>query len=112
MEHASWAEFEAWSEAEAPSADAKVQDDPPKTWLISTTGSTPPWKVELKRGDRLVFGKETAGLPGSLLASAPEFVLTLPMAPRERSLNLATAVCAVVYEGIRQCQARGEDLDW
>lgn len=30
------------------------------------------------------------------------------MVPGERSLNLATAVCAAVYEGIRQCIARGE----
>jgi tRNA(Leu) C34 or U34 (ribose-2'-O)-methylase TrmL len=30
------------------------------------------------------------------------------MVPGERSLNLATAVCAAVYEGIRQCIARGD----
>jgi hypothetical protein len=30
------------------------------------------------------------------------------MIPDERSLNLATAVCAAVYEGVRQCVARGE----
>jgi tRNA(Leu) C34 or U34 (ribose-2'-O)-methylase TrmL len=35
-------------------------------------------------------------------------LLTIPMVPGERSLNLATAVCAVVCEGVRQCVARGE----
>ena len=30
------------------------------------------------------------------------------MMPAERSLNLATAVCAVAYEGVRQLIARNE----
>ena len=32
--------------------------------------------------------------------------LTLPMVadPRARSLNLATAICAAIYEGLRQCE--------
>ena len=38
-------------------------------------------------------------------------LLTLPMVddPRARSLNLATAVCAAVYEGLRQFAAAGAD---
>ncbi len=64
-------------------------------------------------GDHLLFGKESAGLPDDILAMHGEWALRLPMAAGERSLNLATAVCAVVYEGIRQLLRGGhvaEDL--
>jgi tRNA (cytidine/uridine-2'-O-)-methyltransferase len=60
------------------------------------------WDVELRRGDHMVFGKETAGLPGELLERYKERLVTLPMVEGERSLNVATAVCAAVYEGMRQ----------
>jgi hypothetical protein len=30
------------------------------------------------------------------------------MIPTERSLNLATAACTVLYEALRQCRDRGE----
>jgi len=59
-------------------------------------------------GDALVFGAETAGLPNALLEAHPERVLRLPMVRGERSLNLATVVCAVVYEGLRQALVRGD----
>ena len=58
-------------------------------------------------GDHLVFGKETAGLPSRLLEEYADRLVTLPMAPGERSLNLATAVCAGVYEGLRQLTVAG-----
>ena len=81
---------------------------PPRLWLFTTKSRRSLFDVELHRGDALVFGKETAGLPDSLLAEYPHSLVTLPMAPDERSLNLATAVCAAVYEGIRQLISRHE----
>lgn len=77
-------------------------------WVFSTRGARPVFEAGLRPGDTLVFGKETAGLPPDLLARWPGRVLTLPMVEGERSLNLAAAVCAAVYEGVRQCVARGE----
>jgi len=77
-------------------------------WYFTTKSSRPLWSADLRPGDHLVFGKETAGLPDDLLRAHPDRLLTLPMAPGERSLNLATAVCAAVYEGLRQCVARGD----
>jgi tRNA (cytidine/uridine-2'-O-)-methyltransferase len=50
----------------------------------------------------LVFGKETAGLPVSLLARYPERCIRIPMRVAARSLNLANAVAIVVYEALRQ----------
>jgi tRNA (cytidine/uridine-2'-O-)-methyltransferase len=81
---------------------------PAQSWFLTTKGSRTLFDVELHRGDHLVFGRETRGLPASLLAQHPDRAIALPMASGERSLNLATAVCAVVYEGIRQLLARRE----
>lgn len=81
---------------------------PARIWLTSGKSGRPVWEADLRPGDALVFGKETAGLPDSLLDDHKDRVLILPMVPGERGLNVATAVCAIVYEGIRQCIARGD----
>lgn len=81
---------------------------PASSWFFTTKASRPVWDATIRPGDHLVFGKETAGLQDSILQEHPDRLLTLPMVPGERSLNLATAVCAAVYEGIRQMHGRGE----
>ena len=96
-EHPSW---EAYRTA-APAEKGRM-------WFTSGHGGVALWKADLRAGDHLVFGKETRGLPDEMLAAHPGRVIHLPMVPGERGLNVATAVCAVVYEGIRQCVARGE----
>lgn len=78
-----------------------------RLWMFSTKTPRPVWDVALRAGDTLIFGKETAGLPDSLLAEYSDRLVTLPMVAGERSLNLATAVCAAVYEGLRQLAAAG-----
>ena len=53
--------------------------------------------------DCLVFGRETRGLPESLLRSNWERCLRIPMPnPRIRSLNLAVSAGIVLYEALRQ----------
>lgn len=94
-EHRSW---EAYRQTEAPA----------RLWVLSTKVSRTVFDADLRPGDHLVFGKETAGLPASILDEYAHRALCLPMIAGERSLNLATAVCAVVYEGLRQMIARGE----
>ena len=59
------------------------------------------WDVAFEPGDFLVFGRETKGLPESLLAAHAEKLLTIPMRGT-RSLNLATAVGIVLFEAMRQ----------
>jgi len=49
-------------------------------------------------GDFLVFGKETSGLPESLLAANPDSTIRIPIFGRVRSLNLSTAAGIVLYE--------------
>lgn len=58
-------------------------------------------------GCYLVFGKETAGLPETLLARNPETTVRLPMREEARSLNLANSVAVGVYEVLRQWDFSG-----
>ena len=76
--------------------------------LFSAHATKSVFDADLRRGDYLVFGKETAGLPEPLLTRFADRCLRFPMVPGERGLNLATAVCAAAYEGVRQMTARGE----
>ena len=58
---------------------------------------------QYSRGDCLVFGRETKGLPEELLKANWDHCLTIPMPNRSvRSLNLATSVGIVLYEALRQ----------
>lgn len=59
-------------------------------------------EVNYQPGDFLVFGKETAGLPESLLAANREWCIRIPMLVDARSLNLSNAAAVVTYEALRQ----------
>jgi tRNA (cytidine/uridine-2'-O-)-methyltransferase len=89
-EHASWQAYE----------QACVAPQPPRRWFFTTKTSRSVYDVPFAMGDHLVFGKETKGLPDWMLDQYRDRLVTFPMVPGERSLNLATAVCAAVYVGI------------
>ena len=59
-------------------------------------------EVEFQDGDFLLFGKETKGLPESLLIDHPERAIRIPMISSARCLNLSNSVSIVVYEALRQ----------
>ena len=71
-------------------------------FFLTTKASRPYWDAAFRDGDFLVFGRETKGLPETLLAANSESTLTIPMRPETRSLNLATSVGIVLYEAVRQ----------
>jgi tRNA (cytidine/uridine-2'-O-)-methyltransferase len=73
-----------------------------RLWLLTTKASTSFWDVGYENGDALVFGRETRGLPESLLAENPDHCLKIPMRPEARSLNLATSAGIVLFEALRQ----------
>lgn len=59
--------------------------------------------ARFRRGDFLVFGPETRGLPPHILDANEADSYVIPMMnPAVRSLNLANAVSIVLYEGLRQ----------
>src|SRR6185437_5507198 len=74
-----------------------------RCFFLTTKSNRAYYDVRFRAGDFLVFGRETKGLPESLLAAHPEELLTIPMRGT-RSLNLATAVGIVLFEAMRQQQ--------
>lgn len=73
-------------------------------FFLTAKSDRPYWNAKFADGDHLVFGRETRGLPASLLAAEKANTLTIPMRPEARSLNLATSVGIVLYEACRQIE--------
>jgi tRNA (cytidine/uridine-2'-O-)-methyltransferase len=79
----------------------RAGDSDGRFFFLTTKSKRTYCDVHFRAGDFLVFGRETKGLPESLLAAHPEELLTIPMRGT-RSLNLATAVGIVLFEAMRQ----------
>lgn len=71
-------------------------------WFYSTKAKYVHSDAPYKDGDFLVFGKETKGLPESLLKKHYSESVRIPMMDETRSLNLSNSVCVGVYEALRQ----------
>jgi tRNA (cytidine/uridine-2'-O-)-methyltransferase len=80
-----------------------TQAHPDRLFACTTRGQTSVYDVEFQRGDWLVFGSETQGLPESVREQLPaDQRIRLPMCPMQRSMNLSNAVAVVVFEAWRQ----------
>jgi tRNA (cytidine/uridine-2'-O-)-methyltransferase len=87
-----------------PNWNALASAHPDATFYFLTTKTRRAYTTaRFQPGDFLVFGRETKGLPESLLAAHEAQCLTIPIAnERVRSLNLATAAAIVLFEALRQ----------
>jgi len=54
--------------------------------------------------DRLLFGRESAGVPDPVHAASDARVI-IPIAKGARSFNLATSVAIAAFEGLRQADS-------
>jgi tRNA (cytidine/uridine-2'-O-)-methyltransferase len=75
-------------------------------WLFTKTASQGYTDASYRRGDVLVFGSETQGLPPGILGSDPHRPVRIPMHAEARSLNLAASVAIATYEALRQINLR------
>jgi tRNA (cytidine/uridine-2'-O-)-methyltransferase len=91
--HASYAAARAYVSAE---------ESAPRFWLLTGKASRSYLDAKFRPGDALVFGRESTGLPESLLAESRADWLGIPTLGAVRSLNLANAVAIVLYEALRQ----------
>lgn len=82
-----------------------------RIWLLSSKVEPSYWVAPFRDGDYLVFGRESKGLPKSLLEKHPGQCVTIPMTDGTRSINLSTSVGIVLYEAVRQVQLCGENPD-
>ena len=96
-QHVQWHRWQNWKafESQLP-ASARL-------WLIESNGPKIYSEAKFSADDYLVFGRETAGLPKSLLEKHHEHWLRIPMFnAQSRSLNLSNCVGLVLFEALRQ----------
>jgi tRNA (cytidine/uridine-2'-O-)-methyltransferase len=74
-----------------------------RVFCVETGGSRLYSAAVFERGDALMFGPETRGLPAGVLQRIPvDRQLSIPMRPGNRSINLSNTVALIVYEAWRQ----------
>ena len=73
-----------------------------QTLFSSTKGSIVHSEINFERDCFIFFGRETRGLPESLLKENYDKTFRIPMRANARSLNLANSVAIVVYEYLRR----------
>ncbi|MFT6934747.1 MAG: tRNA (cytidine/uridine-2'-O-)-methyltransferase [Maribacter sp.] len=74
-----------------------------KMIFFSSHGKKTHWDISYEDDMYLVFGKESVGLPKSIVENPAVQTAKIPLYSNEiRSLNLANAVAIAVYEGLRQ----------
>lgn len=82
-----------------------------KMHFLSTKAPRSHTEATFGKDDFLVFGRETRGLPESLLERVYDRCLRIPMVPGARSLNLSNSVAIVLYEALRQQGFQGMDVE-
>lgn len=88
--HADWQTFQEWRFAEKR-----------RLLLFSTKAADPYTRFAFRRGDILLLGRESAGVPEEV-HSAADARLIIPMVPGARSLNLALSAAIAAGEALRQ----------
>uniref|UniRef100_UPI0040475172 tRNA (cytidine(34)-2'-O)-methyltransferase n=1 Tax=Mariniflexile sp. TaxID=1979402 RepID=UPI0040475172 len=70
--------------------------------FLSSHGTKNHWDIPYEHNLFLVFGKESVGLPKSIIEKHASQLYKIPIySEHVRSLNLANAVAIVVYEGLK-----------
>ena len=98
-----WLRWKDWTAFRASLAgDARL-------WFVESNGPRHYAEAAYAADDYLVFGRETAGLPKTLLEENRERWLRIPMFNADsRSLNLSNCVALVLFEALRQQGFPGE----
>jgi tRNA (cytidine/uridine-2'-O-)-methyltransferase len=76
-----------------------------RRFFFTTKSRRAYYSAKFAPGDWFFFGRETKGLPETLLAENEPRCLTIPSEDTVRSLNLAVAVGIAVFEARRQFTA-------
>ncbi len=87
----------------------KMSPEESEIALFSKNGDKPFWDMPSSERMFLVFGSETKGIPGQVLADFEDSLYHIPSTKEIRSLNLSTAVGIALYESLR---AWRPDHEW
>jgi tRNA (cytidine/uridine-2'-O-)-methyltransferase len=73
-----------------------------KPWLLTKDAERVYTEARFQRGDVLVFGRESSGLPPWMHERYAERRLRIPIQAPVRSLNVSNVAAVVAYEAVRQ----------
>jgi tRNA (cytidine/uridine-2'-O-)-methyltransferase len=93
LEKAVYPDFESWYNS---------VPDKSRVFFFSARAKKSFYKVQLKKGDYLVFGREADGLPETLKEQFKAQLVKIPFPGKVRSFNLSNAVAMSLGEGLRQ----------
>lgn len=79
-------------------------EQPGRLILFTTRAADAMTRFAFRPGDRLLFGRETAGAP-DFVHEAADARLFIPICAETRSLNLATSAAIALFEALRQTGA-------
>lgn len=83
--------------------DFFAQNGTENLWLASTKAPISYDKADFRQENiKLLFGKETAGLPSALRERFHDRCIRIPIRAQARSLNLANSVAILCFEALRQ----------
>ena len=71
-------------------------------WLATTKAPRSYDRADFTGDVKIMFGKETAGLPEALREKYRDRCIRIPMKDPARSLNLSNSVAILCYEALRQ----------
>jgi len=94
--HATFERFETWRRASGR-----------RLVLLTTRGESQLWDFAFRPGDVLMVGRESAGVPDAVSASADARV-RIPIRPPLRSLNVGVAAALALGEALRQLRNADE----
>lgn len=92
LRHVDWAHFQQWR-----------LNEKRRLLLFSTKAAEPYTQFRFHRGDILLLGRESAGVPDDVYQAA-DARLIIPMVPGARSLNMALSAAIAAGEALRQFQ--------
>lgn len=104
LDYHEWAQVKQYDNLESYCETMPIE----QIYALTTKAKRSYSEVSFNRGDSIIFGPETRGLPDSFLNVMPnEQKLRIPMRENSRSLNLSNSAAVVVYEAWRQLGFEG-----
>ncbi len=95
------------------SYEAFIESNPGQYYFVTRYGQKTYSDFDFKSVSEdiyLIFGRESTGIPKSILRPHLSHCMRVPMDAQARSLNLSNTVAIVVYEVLRQRQFEGLSL--
>lgn len=94
IDHLDWTRHNSWSSYQSRAHDGRLV-------LLTTRGAIPYTDFAFAPDDRIMVGRESAGVPDEV-HDAADARLVIPLKPPARSLNVALSAAIVLGEALRQ----------